>query len=210
MKRAAGALGQAKAEQLLQCAAQSVGKRGTESEAQRDLKRLVDQYDSTTQVLQEVMEEVEALFGDLPLVEQLRSIQGLGSVAIASLFSYAGDLRHYAHGDQLLCRAGLNLAERTSGRYKGQIKLSKRGDSTLRKHLFLAVLSLVRQHPDFKRWHAHHVARGMTDPEAGGQALSYPGRDGAARGGLPKSGDRRRRLIHGRRRVVASQTNHPA
>ncbi|MBD2848688.1 transposase, partial [Paenibacillus sp. IB182496] len=162
MKRAAGALGQAKAEQLLQCAAQSVGKRGTESEAQRDLKRLVELYDSITKALQEGMEEVEALFGDLPLVEQLRSIQGLGSVAIASLFSYAGDLRHYAHGDQLLRRAGLNLAERTSGRYKGQIKLSKRGDSALRKHLFLAVLSLVRQHPDFKRWHAHHVARGMT------------------------------------------------
>jgi len=162
MKRAAGGSGKAKAVQLLQAAALSIGKRGTESEAQRDLKRLVSTYDTTTQVLQEMAEEVEVLLGELPLVGRIRSIQGLGSVAIASIFSYAGDLRHYAHGNQLLRRAGLNLAERTSGRHKGQIKLSKRGDSTLRKHLFLAVLSLVRQHPDFKRWHAHQVARGMT------------------------------------------------
>jgi transposase len=61
----------------------------------------------------------------------------------------------------LLRRAGLHLAECTSGKFKGQIKLAKRGDSALRKYLYLGMISLVRQHPDYKRWHEHNVARGM-------------------------------------------------
>ncbi|MNV61322.1 Transposase IS116/IS110/IS902 family protein [compost metagenome] len=61
----------------------------------------------------------------------------------------------------MLRRAGLNLAERTSGKYKGQIKLSKRGDSMLRKYLYWAMLTLVNQHPDFRQWHLQNQARGM-------------------------------------------------
>ncbi|MEF2248844.1 transposase, partial [Paenibacillus sp. IITD108] len=69
---------------------------------------------------------------------------------------------HYAHGRQLLRRAGLNLAERTSGKHKGQIKLSKRGDSMLRKYLYLAMLNLVNQNVDFKYWHIRNQLKGMT------------------------------------------------
>ncbi|WP_420819465.1 transposase [Paenibacillus thalictri] len=62
----------------------------------------------------------------------------------------AGDLRLYSHGRQLLRRAGLNLAECASGKFRGQIKLSKRGDSMLRNYLFLGILNLVRHNEDFK------------------------------------------------------------
>jgi len=53
------------------------------------------------------------------------------------------------------------LADCTSGKFKGQIKLSKRGDSALRKHLYFGILSLVSHHPDFKRWHKKNQGRGM-------------------------------------------------
>ncbi|MEO2212783.1 hypothetical protein ABGV40_18225 [Paenibacillus amylolyticus] len=35
-----------------------------------------------------------------------------------------------------------------------------RGDSMLRKYLFLAVLQLARHQPDFKRWHKQNVKKG--------------------------------------------------
>lgn len=105
--------------------------------------------------------EIEALLEKMPLAKQLQSIPGMGSITIAALLGFADDLGHYAHGRQLLRRAGLNLAERTSGKYKGQIKLSKRGESTLRKYLFLAILTLVRENSDFKRWHEHNLNKGM-------------------------------------------------
>src|SRR5690606_30537678 len=91
----------------------------------------------------------------------LRSIPGLGTITIAAILGFAGDPRHYVHGQQLLRRAGLNLAECRSGKFRGQIKLSKRGDSALRKYLYFGMVGLVGQNPDFKRWHRSNQQKGM-------------------------------------------------
>ena len=53
--------------------------------------------------------------------------------------------------------AGLNLAEASSGKWKGQIVISKRGRSRLRRYLFLATMSLVANNPEFKELHAYNV-----------------------------------------------------
>ncbi|GIP14348.1 IS110 family transposase [Paenibacillus macerans] len=161
MKRAGGVSGKAKAARLLLVAAHSIGDIQALEEARRDLQRLLDAYEYAVKSLEEIEQEVKKLLGCIPLAGQLRSIKGLGTITIAALLACAGDLRNYAHGRQLLRRAGLNLAERTSGKFKGQIKLSKRGDSMLRKYLYLGVLGLVGQHPDFKRWHEYNLKKGM-------------------------------------------------
>jgi transposase len=49
------------------------------------------------------------------------------------------------------------LAESTSGKRKGQIVLSKRGDAALRKYMYLATIRLVGNNPAFKQWHEHNV-----------------------------------------------------
>ncbi|MCM3631665.1 transposase [Paenibacillus glycanilyticus] len=71
------------------------------------------------------------------------TIKGLGKIFTAAILAGTGDLRQYAHGRQVMRKAGLNLAESSSGRRKGQIVLSKRGDSALRKYLYLATVQLV-------------------------------------------------------------------
>jgi transposase len=161
MKRPGGNRGIAKAEELLAAAARSIGDRSAVEQAGRDLKRLLDAYAHFQQVLQDIEADIVALLGEIPLAEPLQSIHGLGKIPIAVVLGCAGDLSRYDHGKQLLRRAGLNLAECTSGKYKGQIKLAKRGDSMLRKYLYWAMLTLVSQHPDFKRWHAQNQAKGM-------------------------------------------------
>ncbi|PZD95757.1 IS110 family transposase [Paenibacillus sambharensis] len=161
MKRASGVSGRAKAAELLAAATRSIGDRQALQEARDDIDRLLAAYEHTAAMLDDIEQALELLLADIPLIEQLRSIQGLGTIALAAILSGTGDLRHYAHGQQILRRAGLNLAERTSGKFKGQVKVSKRGDSTLRKHLYWGMLSLVQRHPDFKQWHANNRARGM-------------------------------------------------
>jgi len=161
MKRCAGISGKAKAEELLRLASCSIGNRSATDEAKRDLQRLLKAYQNTLSELEEMQRQIEALLAEIPQAEQLRSIHGLGSITLAAILGFAGDLRHYAHGQQLLRRAGLNLAECTSGKFKGQIKLSKRGDSALRKYLYFGMLSLVSHHPDFKRRHEENQKRGM-------------------------------------------------
>lgn len=87
----------------------------------------------------------------------MRSLKGLGPIYIAAILSGAGDLKQYAHGRQLLRRAGLNLAESMSGKRKGEIVISKRGDATLRKYLYLATLTLVGTNPIFRQLHENNV-----------------------------------------------------
>jgi transposase len=162
MKRAGGPSGRAKAAQLLAMAASSIGESGVPEEARKDIQRLLHMYKEASDTLNAIQKDMEALLQKIPMAKPLQSIRGLGNTTIAAILGFAGDLSYYAHGRQLLRRAGLNLAECTSGKFKGQIKLSKRGDSALRKYLYLGMVSLVGQHPDFKRWHARNQAKGMT------------------------------------------------
>jgi transposase len=162
MKRAGGVSGRATAARLLAAASTSIGESGVAEEARKDLQRLLHLYQDVSEALQDMQKNVETLLQLIPLAEQIQSMGGLGTITTAAILGFAGNLSHYAHGRQLLRRAGLNLAERRSGKFVGQIKLSKRGDSALRKYLYLGMVSLVGQHPDFKRWHARNQAKGMS------------------------------------------------
>ncbi|MCQ6282903.1 IS110 family transposase, partial [Bacillus sp. EB600] len=61
------------------------------------------------------------------------------------------------HRNSLLRHAGLHLAEASSGKWKGQIVLSKRGRSRLRRFLYLAIMSLFMNNPDFKELPSNNV-----------------------------------------------------
>ncbi|WP_326063617.1 transposase, partial [Paenibacillus anseongense] len=157
MKRAGGSTGIQKAAELLSRAVQSVGETVALYEAKQDLNRLLEEYERIDGILNQIAQEIAALLGEIPIASQLRSVKGLGTIYIAAILAGAGDLTQYVHGRQLLRKAGLNLAESMSGKRKGQIILSKRGDSTLRKYLYLATLTLVGTNPIFKQLHLNNV-----------------------------------------------------
>jgi len=48
---------------------------------------------------------------------------------------------------------GLNLSERSSGRYQGKLKISKRGSAMARHWLHLAALRLIRSQPSVRGWY---------------------------------------------------------
>jgi transposase len=76
---------------------------------------------------------------------------------LARILGEAGDLSGFAHGNSLLRHAGLHLAEASSGKWKGQIVISKRGRSRLRRFLYLATMSLIMNNTEFKAMHIHNV-----------------------------------------------------
>ncbi|WP_240421343.1 transposase [Paenibacillus periandrae] len=126
-------------------------------EAKQDLGRLISEYERIVDVLEVMQKQILALLSEIPMASQLRSIKGLGPIFVAAILAGAGDLRQYAHGRQLLRKAGLNLAESMSGKRKGQIVISKRGDSTLRKYLFLATIQLIGINPVFRELHEKNI-----------------------------------------------------
>ncbi len=156
IRRPGGRRGMAKAVQLLQRARESVGLVTGLAEDRVELVHLLDTYDHIQQIITDADRQIEALVADLPYAESLQSV-GMPAPAAAAIVAYAGDLRQYDHGNQLMRKAGLNLAERSSGKYIGKVRLSKRGSALLRKHLYYAVIYLIAQNPTFQALHAHNV-----------------------------------------------------
>lgn len=158
MKRAGGKSGLQLAVSLMLAARHSVGLTDTAPELGRRLARLLARYEAIQVQMGTVESEMDECLQKLPeaVCRPLLTV-GLSPVLTAVILANTGDLSRYDHGQQILALAGLSLAESTSGKRKGQIVISKRGRRQLRKYLYLAMLTLVRNHPSFTRWHDHNV-----------------------------------------------------
>ncbi len=51
------------------------------------------------------------------------------------------------------------MIENSSGKHKGMTMISRRGRSKLRKHLYLAILSLVSKNREFRELHDYFTKR---------------------------------------------------
>ena len=91
-----------------------------------------------------------------PDVRRLAPTLGLATVCV--LHAVAGDPAKYSCARAYLKALGLNLKERSSGRYKGRLKISKRGSGLARRWLYLAALRLLRR-PSVWRWYVRKVQR---------------------------------------------------
>jgi len=157
-KRAGGNTGKQKATDLINQARFSVGSTSALEERKKEISRLVEEYERSIAILNQIKQEMIILLQKIPMVvERMKSIKGLSPLYITVILANAGDLSQYKHGKQFLSQAGLNLAESASGKKKGQIVISKRGRRQLRKYLYLAVIGLVVNNPAFKSWHEYNI-----------------------------------------------------
>jgi len=154
MKRQPGLI---KAQVLIELAKHSVGTRQALDAYKLHLEQLIEEFDLATAQLKRVENEVTEVLKRIPFAKKLLAIKGISEIALAGILGESGDLSGFAHGNSLLRHAGLHLSEASSGKWKGQIVLSKRGRSRLRRFLYLATMSLVMNNPDFKELHANNV-----------------------------------------------------
>jgi transposase len=103
--------------------------------------------------------EFETLVETIPGAKEMKAIKGLGTVTVASFFAEVGDITRYNHPQQLVNLAGLSLREHSSGKFKGQTRISKRGRSRFRRALYLAIRPLVAHNPTFKALHQYYTKR---------------------------------------------------
>jgi transposase len=146
-----------KAQALIQLAKISVGNDKAHDAYKLHLNQLLEEFDLTTTQLEIVDKEVAEALESITFTDKLLGIKGLTEVTLGGILAETGDLSQFSHGNSLLRHAGLHLVEASSGKWKGQIVLSKRGRSRLRRFLFLATMSLVANNPEFKELHAYNV-----------------------------------------------------
>jgi transposase len=146
-----------KAQLLVQVAKRSIGSLQALDAYEFHLEQLLEEYDLAVKQLERVESQVTEVLQKIPYAKKLLMIKGISEVSLAGILGEAGDLSGFSHGNSLLRHAGLHLAEASSGKWKGQIVISKRGRSRLRRFLYLATMSLVMNNPEFKAIHSHNV-----------------------------------------------------
>jgi transposase len=94
---------------------------------------------------------------DCPDVQALGP--ALGCVTACVLHVEAGDPLEYRCGRAYQKALGLNLKERSSGKFKGEVKITKRGSGLARRWLYFTALRLIHSNGRVAEWYARKVVR---------------------------------------------------
>lgn len=148
-----------RATKLVETAKKSVGIEVGLRFGKREIHSLLDQYELYREQLAELEQELEELVLTIPGAQKMMNIKGVGAMTVATFFAEVGDINNYSHPQQLVKMAGLSLREHSSGKYKGQTRIDKRGRKRLRKSLYLAIRPLVRYNPTFRALHEYYTTR---------------------------------------------------
>lgn len=148
-----------RATKLVETAKKSIGIQIGIRFAKREMECLIDQYELYQKQLEEMDGEIETLLETIPGAKQMMNISGLSSTSVSHFFAEVGDVTKYNHPQQLVNLAGLSLREHSSGKFKGQTRITKRGRSKLRRALYLAIRPLVAHNPTFKALHQYYTTR---------------------------------------------------
>ncbi|EPY07491.1 transposase IS116/IS110/IS902 family protein [Paenibacillus alvei TS-15] len=154
MKRHSGVR---RAKLLIDLAKQTVGSFQATHAYKLHLQHLLEEYDLASTQLQRIEDEAKTVLERIPYTGKILAITGVSAIALAGVLGESGDISGYNHGNALLRHAGLNLTEASSGKWKGQMTLSKRGRPRLRHFLYLITMCMVMTNKEFKALHQHNV-----------------------------------------------------
>ena len=114
-------------------------------------------------LLQRIDLRIQQLIRDLGWQRQYQrcvSIPGIGPLNAAALVA-AYQRGAFASCDAFVAFLGLDVRVRESGHYRGKRKLTKRGDSELRRLLYCATQA-ARQEPRFDDYYQRQVDKGLS------------------------------------------------
>ncbi len=153
------AVGIKRANRLVEAAKGSIGCKEGLRAARIEINMLLEDFENKTKQEESLMEEIDIICREIPGVEEVLKIKGVGLATIAGFVSEVGDLRRFKSPKQIQKLAGLALKETSSGKHKGQTRISKRGRSRLRAVLFQGVMPLVSKNKEFREIHKYYTTR---------------------------------------------------
>ncbi len=148
-----------KAEQLVEEARSSVGVRVGECQ-----RRQIKEYAREALMARQQVKAAERRLRQLAVGNKVLEAQGKAVVIPTAcvLWTSTGDPRNYHAAAAYRKAMALNLKERSSDAYQGQLWISKRGSARTRQWLSFATLRLV-QRSDVRAWYEAKKARNEDD-----------------------------------------------
>lgn len=96
---------------------------------------------------------------EIPYAENILEIKGVGENILAGIVAEMGDISRFDDVKEIQKLSGMGLVACSSGKHRGQTKISHRGRKRLRYWLFQAAKSAVSHAEEFKQLHVYYTTR---------------------------------------------------
>ncbi len=151
--------GMKRAKTLVTAAEHSVGSREAPEAARMELKNLLNDMYVYASRLEELLRRIEEKLKEIPYIDNLLAIKGIGMVTVSGFIAEAGDIGRFDNPKQLQKLAGYAIVANDSGKHNGESRISYRGRKRLRYVLYEAAISLVGKNAEFRKIHEYYRTR---------------------------------------------------
>ncbi|WP_341415576.1 transposase [Acetivibrio ethanolgignens] len=109
--------------------------------------------------MNDLMQTIEEKLYEIPYIDKLLEIKGIGMITICGFIAEVGDIRRFDNPKQLQKLAGYAIVSNDSGKHNGESHISYRGRKRLRYVLYEAAISLIGKNAEFKEIHNYYRTR---------------------------------------------------
>ena len=153
------AVGVKRAKTLVNKAEHSIGSHEAPEAARMELRILLEDYEVYHLRMEELMQTIEEKLQEIPYIDKLLEIKGIGMITVCGFIAEVGDIRRFDNPKQLQKLAGYAIVSNDSGRHNGESRISYRGRKRLRYVLYEAAVSLIGKNAEFKEIHNYYRTR---------------------------------------------------
>ena len=155
-----------RAKELYNAAKQSIGITEGKESVILETSHLVSNIENENRYIESLEEQMIEHLEQIPYSHSILSIKGVGHVTAAGLIGEVGDFNKFNTISEITKLAGLDLFEISSGQFKGQRRISKRGRPMMRKLLFFAAINMVKSTGIMHEKYKQMLDRGMLKMKA--------------------------------------------
>ncbi len=151
--------GYSRSEEILDYAKSSVGIKDGMDAGRTAVKWFVGQIQTLDEELALIEEQINQKCQEIPHAENILEISGIGENTLSGILAEMGDISRFDDVKEIQKLSGLGLVACSSGKHKGETKISHRGRKRLRYWLFQAGKSVVAHSEEFKELHVYYTTR---------------------------------------------------
>ncbi len=148
-----------RAREILEYAKTSVGIKDGAVAGRSAVKWFVQKILELDAELAVVEEQIGQRCQEIPHVSNILEISGIGENTLSGMLAEMGDISRFDDVKEIQKLSGLGLVASSSGKHKGETRISHRGRKRLRCWLFQAAKSAVAHAEEFKELHIYYTTR---------------------------------------------------
>ena len=151
--------GYSRAREILQYAKASVGIKDGSIASKTAVKWFVQKIMELDVELAVIENQINQKCQEIPHTGNVLEISGIGENTLSGILAEMGDISRFDDVKEIQKLSGLGLVACSSGKHKGETKISHRGRKRLRYWLFQAAKSAVAHAEEFKELHMYYTTR---------------------------------------------------